>query len=225
MQLATTQSQLALERARACSDGSPPVATAAPPPVDASVLAQEAISAYNAASALKSENRLIEAREAFQAVVAKYPGAPIASSAARAATELSVIGMTAPPIEVDRWLVGSGPSTSTLTFLVFWEVWCPHCRAELPEMQKTLDRWKSKGVAVTGLTKLTRSATADLVLGFVAENHISFPTGVEKNASMSEFYHVTGVPAAAALKGGVVVWRGHPASLDDSLIRSLLEGK
>jgi hypothetical protein len=35
---------------------------------------------------------------------------------------------------------------------------------------------------------------------------------------------VTGIPAAAVVKGGKVIWRGHPAQLTDDVLGKLTEG-
>ena len=41
---------------------------------------------------------------------------------------------------------------------------------------------------------------------------------------MSSSFAVTGIPAAALVKDGKVVWRGHPARLDDALLDKLMAG-
>jgi hypothetical protein len=41
---------------------------------------------------------------------------------------------------------------------------------------------------------------------------------------MSNAYAVTGIPAAAVVKGGKVVWRGHPAQLTDEVLTKLAAG-
>ena len=51
---------------------------------------------------------------------------------------------------------------------------------------------------------MSRGATEQQLLGFVAENHISFPSGLDQDGSLSAAFHVTGIPAAAILKGGMI---------------------
>jgi hypothetical protein len=46
----------------------------------------------------------------------------------------------------------------------------------------------------------------------------------EKDASMSTGFNVTGIPAAALVKEGKVIWRGHPGRLDDATIDKLIGG-
>ena len=36
---------------------------------------------------------------------------------------------------------------------------------------------------------------------------------------MSQHFNVSGIPAAAVVKDGKIVWRGHPARLTDEMIQ------
>ena len=46
---------------------------------------------------------------------------------------------------------------------------------------------------------------------------MTYPTAKE-NGDLSKHFNVSGIPAAAVVKGGKVVWRGHPGRLNDSMI-------
>lgn len=199
--------------------------TPAVPLTDLQAQAREAASRYNAATALLDENRQTEARTIFQEIIQKFPETSAAYAARKQADELSIVGTPAPALDVSRWLSGSGPQSGKVTILAFWEVWCPHCQHELPELETILQRWKSKGLAINGLTRLSRTATEPQLLNFITENHISFPTALERDGSLSDAYHVTGIPAAAIVKDGTIVWRGHPARLNDALLTSLFAEK
>ncbi|MFT7518621.1 MAG: hypothetical protein ACI9MC_000753, partial [Kiritimatiellia bacterium] len=50
---------------------------------------------------------------------------------------------------------------------------------------------------------------------------VTFPIGKD-GGELTKFYAVSGVPAAAVVKDGVVVWRGHPAKLDATMIEGWL---
>jgi hypothetical protein len=39
---------------------------------------------------------------------------------------------------------------------------------------------------------------------------------------MSDYFAVSGIPAAAVIKDGKVVWRGHPGRLTDDMINAWL---
>jgi hypothetical protein len=53
---------------------------------------------------------------------------------------------------------------------------------------------------------------------------VKFPVAKEKEGSLSNAFNVTGIPAAALVKGGKVIWRGHPGRLDDATLDALIKG-
>lgn len=156
-------------------------------------------------------------------LTSKYGTTRAGKAAGRMKAELDVIGTDAKPLEVDKWYQGKVDlGSSEATLLVFWEEWCPHCKREMPKMQPLAEKYKSKGLQVVGLTKITKSATEEGVQAFIKANNIKFPMAKEKDGSLSDAYAVTGVPAAAVVKDGKVVWRGHPAKLTEDVLDSLL---
>ena len=44
--------------------------------------------------------------------------------------------------------------------------------------------------------------------------------GAKGNGALSQHMNVSGIPAAAVVKDGVVIWRGHPARLDETVLRA-----
>ena len=60
------------------------------------------------------------------------------------------------------------------------------------------------------------------MVDFIAENKVTYPIAKEQGDEMSKAFNVSGIPAAAVVKNGTVVWRGHPARLDDAKISGWL---
>ena len=146
-------------------------------------------------------------------------------AAARMATEVNLIGTDAAPLEMEKWFQGKAAlGDSKATLLVFWEVWCPHCKKELPKLAEEEGKYKEKGIQVVGITKVTKSATDESVEAFIKESKAKFPIGKEKDGSLSKAYAVSGIPAAALVKDGKMIWRGHPARLDDATLDKLVNG-
>lgn len=156
----------------------------------------------------------------------KYATTRAGKAAVRMASEVNLVGTEAKPIEVQRWYTkDEGSFKDRVTLVVFWEVWCPHCKEEMPKMPAMLEKYKSKGLGIIGLTKVTKSATDESVEKFIADNKLNFPIGKEvEGGSMSKAYSVSGIPAAALVKDGKVIWRGHPARLTDDLLTQMLAG-
>jgi thiol-disulfide isomerase/thioredoxin len=187
-----------------------------------------------AATKLLSEAQ--EARKNMDFATAKAKVAELSSNfadtragkaAARMAQEINVVGTDAAPIETEKWFTKKQGAFNKdkATLLVFWEVWCPHCKREVPKLPELQKKWGAKGLDIIALTKVTKSATDEGVEAFIKENKLEgIPMGKEKEGKMSAAYAVSGIPAAAMVKDGKVVWRGHPAQLDDAALTKLLGG-
>ena len=70
--------------------------------------------------------------------------------------------------------------------------------------------------------RVTKSATDDGVAEFIKENNLTYPVAKEQDGSLSSRFGVRGIPAAAVVQNGKVVWRGHPARLTDQMIEGWL---
>ncbi len=163
------------------------------------------------------------AKAKLQELMTKHGNTKAGKAADRMYKEVGLVGTDAKAIEVEKWYQGKAAlGESKATLLVFWEVWCPHCKREMPELAKREGDLKAKGIAVVGLTKITKSASEEKVLEFMKESDINFPMAKEKDGSMSEAYNVSGIPAAALVKDGKVIWRGHPGRLDDATLDKLV---
>jgi thiol-disulfide isomerase/thioredoxin len=167
------------------------------------------------------------AREKLNDLIQHHSRTRVARRARALAVEVEVIGKPAPAaLAVDKWYQGESEGEGSLkadgaTLLVFWEEWCPHCRREVPRLEEVYDRYKAQGLHVVGLTRLTRGVTEDTLHSFLTDNHITFPIAKEDGELSGEF-NVRGIPAAAVVKAGKIVWRGHPARLSEEMIQRWL---
>lgn len=176
------------------------------------------------ATTLIGEFRMAEARVVVDALVAKYPGTRGARSAERSRAELSLIGEPAAPIQAEYWFNREGSfADGRLTLVVFGEAWCPHCKHELPRVQALYAELAPLGLNVLFFTRITKSSTREKMQELMDEVRVTFPVAKESGDAMTNGYHVTGIPAAALVRDGVVIWRGHPARLDAARLRGLLQ--
>lgn len=181
---------------------------------------------YKELTQLVQEGELEKAAAKGKVLKGKYASTATYKRAGKLLSELEVVGKTIGTDwagNVEKWYQGEGKidlSTGT-TMVVFWEVWCPHCRNHMPEMVKTYDDWNSKGLNVVGITRITKSATEEKVVEFIKENKLNYPLAKE-NGNLAREFGVGGIPAAAVVKDGKIVWRGHPARLSDDVIGKLL---
>jgi thiol-disulfide isomerase/thioredoxin len=178
---------------------------------------------YEELSKAVDAGNLADAKVKVEELRTKYPNTTAAKRARKMGDELAVVGNAAPAsLEVEKWYQGKTDfKDGKATLLVFWESWCPHCRKHVPEVEKTYAELGSKGLNVVALTKVTRSSTDEKVTEFIGEHKLTFPMAKETGA-MSEAFAVSGIPAAAVVKDGKIVWRGHPAKLSDDILKSFL---
>jgi len=184
---------------------------------------QAAADLLKAASAHAEKMEYDQAKAKLAELKEKYGSTRAARAAARLDSELAVIGKDAGSLEVEKWFQGDLASLEDgTTLLVFWEVWCPHCKREVPKLTETYQQYKPKGLNMVGLTKMTRDIKEEDVTSFLADNKVTYPIAKEKGSEMSKHFGVRGIPAAAVVKDGKVVWRGHPARLTDDMINTWL---
>lgn len=139
--------------------------------------------------------------------------------------EVAIVGKDAGTIDVQTWFQGQATLTDApLTLVVFWESWCPHCRRELPRLQHKHELYGGRGLQIIALTRVTKSSTDEKVREFLAENDITFPVAKEGGDTATHF-GVRGIPAGALVRDGKVIWRGHPARLEDADFEALLDGR
>jgi peroxiredoxin len=169
------------------------------------------------ASDLVAQGRQEEAKAVSKELQERYPVAPFKSP-----PPPSVLGRTVAPLDDVTWYQGSARwGASTATLVVFWEAWCPHCARALPRLEATWKAWQPRGLQVVALTPLSRGSTEEDVRSFILKHGLTFPIGKD-GGGQAEVFGVNGVPAAAAVRDGVVVWRGHPAQVTDTMLAGWL---
>jgi thiol-disulfide isomerase/thioredoxin len=95
--------------------------------------------------------------------------------------------------------------------VVFFEVWCPHCRNEMPHLT-ALDAMP--GVEVVALTRQSRGVTDDQVQSFVEQHHLPFGVA-QVDEQLAQKLGIRGIPRAVVVKDGTIVWDGHPGKLGE----------
>lgn len=208
-QLEACQSSLAL---------APPAPVGSTAEADAAALlrqAQEAVAAGDVATA----------RARIASLQADFPDSRAAGSATRLSAELDLIGSPAPALDIERWYQGQADlGSGRVVLLVFFETWCPHCVNATPDLVQRYTRFHADGLEIIGVTRVTKTATDETVQAYIHDNAVPFPIAHDAGSTTSDAYGVSGIPAAAAVRDGVVIWRGHPARLTDEQIAGWLEG-
>lgn len=163
-------------------------------------------------------------KELCQQLNTTYRGSQAQRSMRKVCEEARIIGIDAGQLDgIEQWYQGSASmDDGQATLLVFFESWCPHCRHEVPNLQETYTTYHDRGLNIVGLTRVTKSATDESVRDLLSENGVTYPVAKE-DGSLATRFAVRGIPAAAMVKGGKVVWRGHPAHLTPEMIEGFLQ--
>ncbi|AWB11059.1 Peroxiredoxin [Thermodesulfobium acidiphilum] len=75
--------------------------------------------------------------------------------------------------------------------LVFWATWCPHCRVEMPQINKLYKSFK-EDVLVFGINEEDEESR---ILKFMSDYPLSFPILPDKNGEVARLYKVNSIPA------------------------------
>ena len=190
------------------------------------LMEQAATVAFQSINALIRSGNVAEAKPKLAAFVKEYGNTRAGRQARSVNDELAVVGKSSPDDwAIDQWFQGEGDidlDGSGPTVLVFWETWCPHCRREVPKLQKLHADYRERGLQILGLSKLTRGASETTVKSFIDEHGIEFSMAKE-NGKLSSHFGVGGIPAVAVVKDHKVVWRGHPARLTTTMLEAWME--
>ncbi len=137
------------------------------------------------------------------------------------------VGEAAPEFQLRRM---DGGTISLADFrghpavLIFWTGWCSYCKAEAPEFNRLVRRYRAKGVRLLGINvqdseKRTRAGIKDF--------GIRYPVTRDADASVARRYQVNATPTVIFLDAqGTITYRGNrlPEDYDERLEALLGQG-
>jgi cytochrome c biogenesis protein CcmG/thiol:disulfide interchange protein DsbE len=108
----------------------------------------------------------------------------------------------------------------------FWASWCAPCRDEAPDLQRTWQRYKDRGVVFLGIAYTDTERNA---LAFIQESGATYLNGLDLGTRISARYHIQGVPETFIIDrdGNIVEFVMAPlteAALSAKLDRALARG-
>jgi peroxiredoxin len=89
------------------------------------------------------------------------------------------------------------------TMVFFWATWCPHCREQLAQLTKHLGKeMEQKGIKIL---LVDVEETPAEVRAYLKKYNVTFDVVVDEEGSVTEKYHIVGVPTFFFIdKQGVV---------------------
>lgn len=90
--------------------------------------------------------------------------------------------------------------------LVFWATWCPHCREEIPHIEKFYKENKDKTEVLGINVKESRTK----VEKFISKKDITYPIVLDSDGKVASLYNVRGIPTIVAIsREGKIIYYGH----------------
>lgn len=144
------------------------------------------------------------------------------------------VGDPAPKLQVAKWVQGdavSGFEGDKVYIVEFWATWCGPCISAIPHLNEIYVRHKEKGLVVIGQNVFENDEKA--VPGFVKKmgSKMTYRVALDDKSMEGGFMAAkwlkaagqNGIPCAFVVnKSGKIAYIGHPMSLDESLLTSLL---
>jgi len=138
------------------------------------------------------------------------------------ATQLALIGQTAPDITVKTWIKGGPVALENLrgrvVLLEFWATWCKPCQEMFPKLKSLHEQESLRGLEITAITRHymayggTDESMAEelqLISAMVTDHGVSFPVGVAADERLQAIYGANGLPTVVLIdRQGVVRYAG-----------------
>lgn len=142
-------------------------------------------------------------------------------------SQLTLIGRSAPAIEVADWVLGT-PTTlaeqrGKVVLLEFWAHWCRPCLAMFPVLNGLHDRYAEDGLTIIALTRYVggnsgsdrtadRARQHDAISQSVAHRGLRIAVGIAPDGRLQQTYGAGGIPAVALIDRAGTVTPAPPAS-------------
>jgi peroxiredoxin len=111
-----------------------------------------------------------------------------------------------------------------LVVLNFWATWCQPCTLEMPSLEALWRRYRDRGLVVLGVS-VDRGAPRGLLEPYVRNLRLTFPILLDPDATTSDRWRVTAIPATFLVRpGGDVAGMAMGArEWDSQEMRALIE--
>lgn len=147
------------------------------------------------------------------------------------------VGDPAPKLQTGKWVQGEPVKDfqkGKAYIVEFWATWCGPCRASIPHLNETYEKFKDKGLIVIGQNcwETDESKVAPFVkqMGDKMTYRVALDdkSGDKKGAMAKSWMEAAGrkgIPSAFLVDTkGTIAWIGHPMSLKEQVIEDVLSG-
>lgn len=141
-------------------------------------------------------------------------------------------GYPAPALEVEKWLKGETVSTfkpDKVYLIECWATWCGPCLAAIPHLNDLHNKFHDQGLVVIGVNVM--GDTEEKATAFVTRKGDAMAYRVAYSGESGNVETdwlraagVRGIPHGFLVRGGRVIWHGHPSDLTEESIREVMRG-
>jgi thiol-disulfide isomerase/thioredoxin len=150
------------------------------------------------------------------------------------ATQLGLIGQTAPPFSINIWISGEPMALEDqrgkVVLLEFWATWCKPCQEMFPKLKQIHQQESLRGLEIIAITRHymayagteeSKQEELNLMRAMVTEHGITFPVGVAADETLQAIYGANGLPTVVLIdRQGIVRYAG-PGGQDPGFVQSL----
>ncbi len=135
-------------------------------------------------------------------------------------SERSLLGKSAPALEVEKWLSEKPVLEGKFVLVSFWAPWSVPCRKAIPELN-TLQKKFAEKLVVVGV-----SAEPEEELAQMPEPKLEFACAVDAKAKLSAAADVTSIPYVLLVDPkGIVRYQGHPGAITEARLSKLISSE
>jgi thiol-disulfide isomerase/thioredoxin len=186
---------------------------------------------YDPAAAEEAEKKQNENDEQYQrnvafslaAQAARARGAaqkPLATSEESLADPISdhsLLGKSAPPVEVEKWLGDKPVLDGKFVLVSFWAPWSIPCRQTISDLNALQKKFREK-LVIVGVCSESETEIAEM-----SGPKLEFPAGIDSKGRLGVLLGITSVPSVVLLDpNGIILYDGHPSAVTEKKLQSLM---
>lgn len=142
------------------------------------------------------------------------------------------VGAKAPALKPEKWLKGDAVAefeVDKVYLIECWATWCGPCLTAIPHLNELHHKFHDQGLVVIGVNVMgdTEEKAAALVerKGDGMGYRVAYDgKGGNVEGDWLKAAGVRGIPHGFLVRGGWIIWHGHPAELNEENIGEVLRG-